>query len=340
MKLSCQIIKNNLHCSINIKNSAIYQYAFYLKQDGERIAVKWYTDNDSAVFNLSASGDYTVIAFAKAGEQAPIITESEPIYYLDMQDRINVSIFGSCVSRDILETPNFQFMNLKSYIARQSIVSAVSKPVECNMDDINLSSKFQKRMIYNYFTKIAFDLFANDKSEALIIDLIDERFKLVKYKDSIVTYSSELMVSNSINKPKFINENKLFGSSSFIFFIKTQLGTVIKKYIDEFVLKILQIYPQEKIIIHRAMMLDYYRNKDGNIVKFPLNHIINNKKINAKLHFMYDYLIYKIPNCKVIDICDQFIADENNKWGLSPMHYEPNYYVEVGKRIFDMASKN
>ncbi len=336
MKIICNLNATNLECLADIENANIYQFAFYLKRNGEKIETKWYSPENKILFNLKETGNYTVVAFAKNGENAPIISESEKLIFIYEQNLVNVSIFGSCVSRDILETPNYHFINLKSYIARQSIVSAVSPCVECNIDDINLPSTFQKKMIYSDFTKDVFDKLKTDNSDYLIIDLIDERFKLAKHKNSIVTYSNELITSGYIQSPKFINDEKLLNPSKFIFFPDTTANNGIKRYIDEFVEDLLNIYPAKNIIIHRATMLDYYKNTNRDIIHFPKNQLKSNKEINAKINFMYDYLIYKLPNCKVIDLCDSFTADETNKWGLAPMHYESDYYTEVIRELYKL----
>ena len=49
-------------------------------------------------------------------------------------------------------------MNLKSYIARQSVVSSVSKPISITYNDIQLNSEFQKKAVFNDFNKNTFDI--------------------------------------------------------------------------------------------------------------------------------------------------------------------------------------
>lgn len=42
----------------------------------------------------------------------------------------------------------------------------------------------------------------------------------------------------------------------------------------------------------------------------------------------------------VIDISQNYHADENHKWGLSTMHYQPEYYKDVAKEIEKIVGKN
>ena len=42
----------------------------------------------------------------------------------------------------------------------------------------------------------------------------------------------------------------------------------------------------------------------------------------------------------VIDISQNYLADENHKWGLSTMHFQPEYYQNVVKEIEEIVGKN
>ena len=103
---------------------------------------------------------------------------------------------------------------LKSYFARQSIVSAVSNPVACKLEDINLESSFQKRQVYNDLSKNAFQQLSQDDSEFLLIDLIDERFSLLEYENSIITKSTYLVDSKYICSLNEIQYKEIRGGTT------------------------------------------------------------------------------------------------------------------------------
>lgn len=237
---------------------------------------------------------------------------------------VPISIFGSCVSRDMLEYDSPKHIELKTYIARQSIVSAVSSEIKCKKEDIQLESEFQKRLVFNDLTKKTFETLKNDQSTFIIIDLIDERFKLVTYDNSFATLSNEMLASKYFGEKPLIVD-KILGS-----FEKTNEYYVqdiaLETYIDLFCEKITSIYEQQKIIIHKAIMLNEYVTKEGDLKKFLPSQLSNNKKINQMLEYMYNCLKRKLPNAFTIDVCDKFHADENHKWGLAPMHYQQEYY--------------
>ncbi|WP_252247355.1 DUF6270 domain-containing protein [Clostridium sp. ZBS4] len=321
---------------LNIEVDIEVEYAFYLFLNKQKIDIRYFSKDNIAQFLLTHDGEYSVKGFVRHNEQKIINTSDIIKYKYDKENTIqyfNISIFGSCVSRDIFEFDKLNRFNINTYIARQSIVSAVSKPIECNIENIKLKSKFQREAVYNDFKKNIFEKFKNDKSEYLLIDLIDERFKILRYKykgiKSIVTYSASLQESDYIEKIVYIPKKRwgFANKKYYIGFKKLEI------YLDKFCKRILAIYEPEKIIIHRCKMCNYYTNSKGAISRFPLNYIKNNRSVNELLNYMYDYLEKRIPEAKVIDISDNYYADENHKWGLSPMHYQKEYYQDVLKEL-------
>lgn len=146
--------------------------------------------------------------------------------------------------------------------------------------------------------------------------MIEERYRTLKYQNSIVTYSSELGKSGYVKDLQFID-----------------LFSEIDTYMDKFITKILNVYNQKSIIIHKAFMLDDYIDKNGEKVLFDKVRRKNNKILNKKLKYLYNYLEKKLPNAYIIDICHKYSALENHIWGLAPMHYQDEYYDEAYKLI-------
>lgn len=46
----------------------------------------------------------------------------------------------------------------------------------------------------------------------------------------------------------------------------------------------------------------------------------------------------RIPRCHVIDVSAGYMADEAHQWGLSPIHFQKEYYQEVMFRIYEIIS--
>ena len=107
---------------------------------------------------------------------------------------MNISIIGSCVTRDIFEYDKDVF-KINDYFARSSIVSMTSLPIDVNSDYVQLNSPFQKKCVLNDLNKHSIQSVLNEDNDYLIIDLIDERFNLYYRDGSFVTKSNELVSS-------------------------------------------------------------------------------------------------------------------------------------------------
>lgn len=331
------------------------QFAFYLMCGSERTATIWYQEKNQGAFQLKKSGLYHVICFVQQnGERAGRPYESGRVLRFEVEPaqvcfnqthKVLLSIFGSCVSRDVLECKSNQerTIQLKTYVARQSIVSAVSEPLSCDEQRIQLQSAFQRRMVLCDFRKTSFSLFAEDGSQYILIDLIDERFDLMKIGKALITLSNEAEASG-VTKD-YAKESRLGLRSARMkkkrlrshYYVGTRR---LEEYIRHFADRLKKIYAEERIILHRVKMQDYYVDLGGNVCKFPLNHLYNNARVNKLLGYMYDYLEDCLPNAHVIDFCDVYYADQNHKWGLSPMHYQAEYYERVYQEIMKIASQS
>lgn len=256
------------------------------------------------------------------------------------KDNIKINIFGSCVSRDVLEYQQERYIQLLQYFARQSIVSAVSKSVPLEENQLSLASSFQKRMVLHDFKKDTFDELSRNSGDYLLIDLIDERFPLVKIDDSFVTYSNELACSNYLDNPILVNKtkkisycNKLLGKDSVIWKVSGQL---LDKYILRFCKLINSIYLPEQIIIHEVYLSNQYLNKHGEKCSFPENYFCSNNRTNQMYEYMYKKIYEYMPNVNRINMSKDFLADETHKWGLQPMHFQREYYETVLEEIYQL----
>lgn len=336
---------NNRSLSIAVIHNlpVIVEYAYYLLKDKEKIDMYWYSTNSTAQFMLKDPGTYKGICFIRYLNEKVVI-ETDSYYFEGINEELqiykdcetSVSIYGSCVTRDILEYETSKYIKLKSYIARQSIVSAINKPIECNQDDIKLMSSFQKKQVYYDLKKNMFNILSTDKSKYLLIDLIDERFPLLCYMDSVVTVSPYLVESNYIQ----------FSRDDLIEVVKQKdkkyyfQNTCLDDILEEFCKKLLDVYKHNNIILHKAYMLDQYIDINNQVKSFETYQLVNNKKINQKISYMYKYLEEKLNPLCVINISKDYYAYEGHKWGLAPMHYSKDYYLKALSIIKSHMGRN
>ncbi len=338
-KLITKIDNDKILCDI-LGNEEEVEYAYYLKRNGVRIQAIWYSKKSDNFFEVSYKGVYQVVGFVRTNTKEVVILESE-LMLIEGEEHINeaydlsnysVSIFGCCISRDLLEFNIENNFSLVKYFARCSIVSAVSEPIFIKEDDIPLSSAFQRRQIAADLDKRIWKELRENYSDYLLIDFVDERFPLGKYQNSYFTFSNDIHHQLFQDNCLILNKEK---ADDDIYVENRSL----KEHLDEFWDRVLEIYTPERIILHRAKLSDYYLDEEGKINEFPSYQIEKNNKINTILEYMYTYTEKKLQNCIVACVKQDFYAAQNHKWGLAPMHYSEDYYIAILNDIYEKIAK-
>lgn len=240
-----------------------------------------------------------------------------------------INIFGSCVSRDILEYSKKNF-SVGEYIARESIVSFLSVPVCFEEEKIQLSSTFKKKQLIQDLQKSGIEHLKSNPNDFLIIDFIEERFNIGKINRSYITISSEFVESKIYKEKEFKVYPKKIWHNQVYFRFKN-----MEKYIHYFAQTLLSIYAQKQLIIHEVYMADQYIDEKGNVCTFTKNYLSYNKRINQILKYMYTCLKAELPDAHIISLKNNYVADKMHKWGLAPMHFQQEYYQSAAKLIFN-----
>ncbi len=235
-------------------------------------------------------------------------------------NKFDIDIHGSCVSRDILNFDSNQDLILGNYFARNSFISTVSKPFP---DEFNLiiSSPWQKLTVEIDLKKELFKKLSAENANYLLIDFIDERLALMKYKDSINTFSDELGESDFSDYYDIEYIDKFSLKKSYW-----------KRSMKQYIKNLLRIYYEERIIIHETYFVDSYITGSGEIEWFSDDQIEFNHNINALLEEYYHHIKTKLPDANVLNIiADYNMAYENHIWGNQPVHYIDDYYINALK---------
>lgn len=246
-------------------------------------------------------------------------------------DEIRIIILGSCVTRDIFRIER-NGVNIVDYFARTSIKSLISPPIEIDQDEIVLSSAFQKRMVLRDFSKDFWNVVGKSPYDLLLIDFIDERFNVYSYKNSIITKTNELVQSEfPAHHDKELIEKQ-----------RKDVSTIeMTDDISRFVMRLSEIVPPSNVILIKAFWAEKYLDKDGNLrffdksTKFSLENI---RVANSKLNEYYRQFVKSNPNCHIIET-NAPVADINHVWGLSPFHYQENWYRET-RAMIDLVARS
>lgn len=131
---------------------------------------------------------------------------------------IKINIYGSCVSRDIFEWDKEKQFCIPVYVARTSILSNLNTNIwNMNSTDINLDSPFQREAVMTDLNKTVYDKFKSNMSDYLLIDFIDERFRIAKVDNLYATYSVEMMNSHFLDDKDYVLLDKEpFGGALFL----------------------------------------------------------------------------------------------------------------------------
>ena len=248
--------------------------------------------------------------------------------------RVNV------LSRDALWFDQEVNYEIPVYCARTSIVSNLQKDyVDIRRSDLQLNSEFQQKSVLSDCHRSVFDEIKNTPSDYLMIDFIDERFRIAKVnfhgQFKYVTYSNELMSSKALDQYSYKLLDKVWVNNSM-----TVDGKNLDIYLYKFLDKLLEIYNENQIIIHKTYMNKTYYDICGEKKEFGNWVQSEVENMNTIYDYMYSYLERYMPRAQIIDAHDRgFLVSEKHRWGLAPMHYENGYYYEVLRQLKQITSK-
>lgn len=290
-------------------------YAFYAYSRGERVRTCWYTTSRQAFFRSESDQPIDkVVAFMQDG-LGRLAASSELAFDPLTAARKRIFIFGSCVSRDAF----LGDMKPHDYLARSSIASAFGR--SCNVDlaqaDLAaIASDFQRRMVAADIRRSAAIALGSSGYDYLLLDLIDERFDLAEFGDSLVTVSSELLRAGLELPPR---QQRL-----------SPVDARRRRLWREGFRRLVQVVGEEKIILNRV----FWATHDENGIELPKQADI--RAANLQLARMYGF-VESFEGIRAIDYPpDLIVSDSRHKWGISPFHYIPELYLHTLKSIAEL----
>ena len=231
-----------------------------------------------------------------------------------MTEALNILIFGSCVSRDVLNFDKENKYKLVNYFARSSIASLYSPIVMKNNLIESIDSSFQKRIVSYDLKKTFVEEIGLIDFDVLVLDLIDERFDLFIFKDgSICTLSSELVGTGFLQ----CHDGEVVKSGSDRHFVLWQQGW--SSFINHLsILGVLnRVRIQKTFWCHIDEVGVYYDHDRINTANKYL------EKLYLEMQEDLDSSQFIVPS-KI-----NILGAINHKWGRSPFHFINGYYEEV-----------
>lgn len=216
-------------------------------------------------------------------------------------------IYGSCVTRDAFEFVDGH--SIAQYVARSPIVSAMSEPIRSlpiGMDISKNASAFQRRMVTWDVQKVLPALLAESKHDTVIIDLIDERLRVLELgANQFLTYSPEAAKSGVT-----LRAGKVHNVTDADFL---PLWDISAK-------RLITLLRPERVILNKVFWAS--EDQEGNKLDPKFNVHVNNQV----LEHMYTVLEEGL-GCHVIEYPDDVTrASSEHRWGLSPFHFIDDFY--------------
>lgn len=241
---------------------------------------------------------------------------------------MRLGIFGSCVTRDLFEDPALR-PSLARFASRSSLISVVAEPVPLDVQRVRLDSAFQRRCVLEDFDKRFLPELEGERLDWLVVDLIDERFEVLRTPSSYVTCSSAYQGAGLEGDDGFDRIRRL----------TDEAAALLEAAAATFAERVTAVLPAERVIVHRAHWMTRFRD-GGAVHAFPPDRVGFAEDHNAALDHGYDALEHHLGGrAPTIALDDgRYVADAGHRWALEPYHYEPDYNAAALARLRGLIS--
>lgn len=236
---------------------------------------------------------------------------------------LRVAIYGSCVARDSVDLAGGDRFDVVAYIARQSLLSADHDASPHFPAEAQISSDFQRRMMFGDFLG---DLTARlaevaSTTDVLLWDLADERHGVHLFEDGgVVTRSIDIVNAHEALEIVDGARHIPFGTDEHFELWSAQAGTLRDHLVD------LGLF--EKTVVLRVPWA--LVTVDGRPTPWSMG--TNAKQANAAYHRYFERLRelgFEILELQPLGV----LADPEHRWGLAPFHYTQDVYEEIVDQV-------
>lgn len=272
---------------------------FKLRAEGAATNEKWYSADPEYTFSKTdPESNYSVQVRVRDGFNHELFS-LEAAAPAPVQHPSRVFIYGSCVTRDAFALEHD--FELVDYVARSPFGSAFAQPpkaVDVKIDSI--PSAFQRRMVRTDLHKQLDGLLRDKDFDYLLVDLIDERIRLMPYEDTVIAYSAELQRTGLQ-----VDFGKLLGVGS------EEYYALWKQGLD----RLLAACPASKIVVNRV----FWATAADDGTELPDQAGI--ARHNEVLKRLYAELSAH-PEIRFIDYPEGLlVANSKHQWGAAPFHF-------------------
>jgi hypothetical protein len=237
--------------------------------------------------------------------------------------KTRVFIYGSCVSRDTFEHLDPEQFELVEYVARQSVLSATTRPVESVAPPV-LESRFQQRMVTGDFQSSLRPLLAQHAADVdvLLIDLTDERLGVYLLPDgTVVTRSVELIESGAEQSLPQGAQHVAFGTQQHFEYWSgaiRALGDSIR-----------QAAPRAAVALLDIPWAEWSESGQQTPDSFGVGAAQANPVFRSYVEVAVQALGAHVISLEPAEV----MSGPHHPWGDAPFHYAEKVYLDVVRRL-------
>nr|WP_128082711.1 DUF6270 domain-containing protein [Cellulosimicrobium sp. MM] len=231
------------------------------------------------------------------------------------QRAVRITIVGSCVTRDAFDLSSDRRWELSAYYARSGLASAMSDVEYTGVDLTGIESAFQRRVVEQDLGKSLASHLAEDTSDLVVYDPIDERFDLAVHPVSgaVCTLSAEL------SRAAHVPVSRTIRSGSDEFYALWEQGWV----------RLLAALDARGRRAHLRVNAAKWATALDDGSEFPAAFAAGRiRRANEFLDRLYSRMSEDISPDQLVSFSakDAGVAASDHKWGRSPFHYQDAFY--------------
>ncbi len=239
--------------------------------------------------------------------------------YLSAHHKIKVDIWGSCISREIMNR-NKRDIVVNQYIFKQPHLLAFEAPVSCEVpkdDSLFENNAWRRRTIEEAFRHSGIDVLKASSADWIVIDFYDLICNAVMFRGQLWE------IDDFVQRTGFYKQVSGECSPNTYFFESYDM-----EYADEQMKKFARFLLEkygENIILIKADLKDTYIDLDDRLQKLSNAGRALDKRKQAILQ--YEKMFEDLTKCYVIDISKHYYAsDKFPLGGAHIVHYEDEFY--------------
>ena len=246
-----------------------------------------------------------------------------------------VAIVGSCITRDLWPILGEAPQDLL-YISRTSLVSLFSPPVagvEIAAEPPSGLRPSQHAAVAADLKKSALSRLVAHQPTHIIFDFIDERYDLLVAGKAWAAHTWELETSGYRAQEGLRDARTVPRLSDACDWAWADAAAEMASFLASTPLR------DATLILHSAQWADTYRTRKGKVRALDDVFLIHagrpgpRAQHNALLSQYQGCFLATVPGVRTVTAQDHRVADEAHRWGLSPFHYVPEYYREIGDQL-------